>query len=131
MKTKKLICLVMSIILFGLSTGTQISAAEPQSMDGVTATNPFSLTVSGKAYAKDTTAISFDAGEKVTIKGSFSPYAASVRYGFMNSEGIFYGVSAKDGILDHTFSIGKSGSYYFTIVNDSSVPVSVTGYINY
>ena len=98
---------------------------------GTNATVTFNLHVSSNTFSKQDAGTYFEAGETVTVKGYYSPSTATIKYGFVAPDGKFYSIQAENGILDYTFTTGKRGTYYFTVVNNSTVPVSVSGYINY
>ncbi len=106
-------------------------AIEMRTPENVTSTDGFSFAVVAASCRQDDTGINLEAGETVTIKGTVSPFSATVKYGLVAPEGKFYGVNSENGILDYTFRMGKSGTYYFAVINNSSVTVSVSGYINY
>lgn len=131
MRIRTITIAVTVLTVISLFLGIHVSAVGTQADGGIMATDSFSFSVSGQSYKKDSTAKYLEAGESVTIKGSYSPFSASVSYGLLGPNGLFYGVEGKDGSIDYTFMIERSGSYYFTVLNYSSVPVSVTGYINY
>lgn len=57
-----------------------------------------------------------------------SPFSAWVKYGFVAPDGLFYGVPGEAGSLDYTFTVGRSGTYFFAVLNNTPDPVSVRGY---
>lgn len=121
----------VAVILLFLCFDIPALAVETNSRAGIMATEQFGFYVQKNSASQYKMGLNLVSGEAVTIKGSYSPFSASVKYGLIAPDGLFYGTDAEDGALDHIFTIGKSGTYYFTVVNNSTVPVSVSGYINY
>ncbi len=128
---RKLLGTIAIIISLSFCLGIPVAAVEARSPGSVMSTARFSFAVPANSCKQESTGFNLDAGEKVTVKGSVSPISANVKYGLVTPDGMFCGISAKDGILDYTFTIEKSGTYCFAVLNNSSVIVSVSGYINY
>ncbi len=121
----------VAIILLFLCFDIPVLAVETNSRTGIMATEQFGFYVQKNSASQYKMGLNLESGETVTIKGSYSPFSASVKYGFIAPGGLFYGADAEDGALDYIFTVGKRGTYYFTVVNNSNVPVSANGYINY
>lgn len=131
MKKSKLSVAVVIVLLITLFFEVNVFADEINSQFEIMAYGRFTFSVRSNSVGKNASGITFEAGETAVIKGTVSPIDADVEYGFVDSNGLFYGVKAQDGVMDYTFTIGTRGTYYFTVVNNSSVTVSVSGYINY
>lgn len=76
-------------------------------------------------------ALPLEAGEKVTIKASYSPFSASIDVGLIDEDGIFHYKTVTNGSIDVTIVIDTRGSYTFAIRNNSKVTLDVSGYISY
>lgn len=97
------------------------------------ATKTFEVTVSahGNANANAKDSFSMEAGEKVRIRGIYSPENASMDFGLIDSAGVFHYVNVKDGSIDQTFKISESGTYRLGIRNNSGEVVKVSGFVRY
>lgn len=95
------------------------------------ATGHFDIDVPAKTMRKAGTSFSMEYGETVTIKASYTPFSADVDFGLIDSSGRFYYFSATDGIADRSVKISSRGQYTFAVRNNSSYPISASGYVNY
>lgn len=84
---------------------------------------------SGQMWSQSEEGFRLEAGGVFTVKGACFPLSAGVRYGFVDPEGLFHGVAAENGILDHTFTIERSGTYYFAWQTCTSETAYIEGYI--
>ena len=72
-----------------------------------------------------------ESGETVTITASYSPASASVDFGLIDSDGLFYPVRGSNGSINQTIRIDLRGTYTFAVRNNSNYTVSVSGFVNY
>ena len=72
-----------------------------------------------------------EVGEVVTIKATYSPFSASVDFGLIAPDGLFYGLNTTTGSFDKAIKVNQRGHYYFAIRNNSSGKISASGYVNY
>lgn len=133
MKRKKLLALVLACMMLLGCLGVSAAAAMPQESSDVVimATNRFNTTVPANKiiYAGDS--FSLAAGEVVTIKATYSPFNASVDFGLIAPDGLFYGLSGSNGSFDEGIKVNQNGVYRLAIRNRSSVAIDVSGYVNY
>lgn len=95
------------------------------------ASGSFNMTVPAKSTLRADKSFPLEAGETVTIKASFSPFSASVDFGLVDPNGVFYYLTASNGTFDKTIRVEERGNYIFAVRNNSSSSVSVSGYVNY
>lgn len=95
------------------------------------ASGRFSMDVPGNTFAKTNRSFSMEAGDEITITATYSPRSASVDFGVIAPDGLFYSVNRTNGSVDYTFEVDERGSYTLAIRNNSSQTVSVSGYVNY
>ena len=67
----------------------------------------------------------------MTIEANYSPWSASVDFGLIAPDGLFYPVRGQNGSINKTIEIVERGNYIFAIRNNSSVEISVSGYVKY
>lgn len=84
---------------------------------------------SGQIWSQSEEGFRLEAGGTFTVKGACFPLSAGVRYGFVDPEGLFHGVAAENGILDYTFTVERSGTYYFAWQTCTSEMAYIKGYI--
>lgn len=77
------------------------------------------------------TSFPMEYGETVTITASYSPASASVDFGLIDSDGLFYPVRGSNGSINQTIRIDLRGTYTFAVRNNSNYKVSVSGFVNY
>ena len=97
-------------------------------MNGNTISN---IEVPGNSAVKAGNSFPLEVGEVVTIKATYSPFSASVDFGVIAPDGLFYGLNTTTGSFDKAIKVSQRGHYYFAIRNNSSETISVSGYVNY
>lgn len=95
------------------------------------ATGRFNTDIPRNTILKASTNFPLEIGEIVTIKASYSPFSASVDFGLIAPDGLFYSINVKDGSIDKSIKVSQRGNYTFAIRNNSSKMINVSGYINY
>lgn len=95
------------------------------------ATGKVDFTVSAKKVAVAGDSFSLSPGELVTISCSYSPSWADLDFGLIAPNGSFYYVGAVNGTINKTIEVDEWGQYTFAVRNNSSVDVSVVGFVNY
>lgn len=69
--------------------------------------------------------------EYVTTMFDYSPFSASVDFGVIAPDGLFYGLNTTTGSFDDAIKVSQRGHYYLAVRNNSSKPVHVYGHVNY
>lgn len=135
MKIKKFFCLMLALVVvvscFGVSAvAAQIPSSEADFLS-VRATGKFDIEVPGNSAVKAGSSFPLEVGEVVTIKATYSPFSASVDFGVIAPDGLFYGLNTTTGSFDKAIKVSQRGHYYFAVRNNSSETISVSGYVNY
>ena len=135
MRKRNVFCvLLMCMILLG-SFATTVSAVsmsdEVQTFSMARASGRFSLDVPGNVMFEADSSFPLNAGETVTIEANYSPWSASVDFGLIAPDGLFYPVRGQNGSINKTIEIVERGNYTFAILNNSSVEISVSGFVKY
>lgn len=135
MGMKRYLCLLFACIaIFSCIPAQAVAAdigeqateiAEPR------ATGEFDFEISAKTLMESSTSFPMEYGETVTITASYSPASASVDFGLIDSDGVFYPVRGSNGSINQTIRIDLRGTYTFAVRNNSSYKVSVSGFVNY
>lgn len=126
MKMKRCVCLLLAAIAMLSCLTVGISAA------GISrALGSFNITIKAGRTGKSSTLLPLEAGEKVTIKASYTPFSARVDVGLIDENGLFHYVTVEDGSIDETIVVPSRGNYTFAVRNKSNTEISVTGYIEY
>lgn len=95
------------------------------------ASGSFNLTIKSGMRAVADQVFPMEAGETVTIKASYTPMNASVDFGLIDIDGVFYYLNVRNGNISKTIKIETRGNYRLAIRNNSDNIVSVSGYVNY
>lgn len=72
-----------------------------------------------------------EAGETVTINASYSPLSASVDFGLIAPDGLFYSVNATGGSINKAIGVKERGYYTLAVRNNSDFDISVSGFVTY
>lgn len=134
MKLKRFLCMMLTLVVFTSCFG--VSAAEVTGFDShativVRATAKFDMEVSGNTAAKAGNSFPLEVGEVVTIKATYSPFSASVDFGLIAPDGLFYGLNTTTGSFDKAIEVNQRGNYTLAVRNNSSSTIHVSGHVNY
>lgn len=135
MGMKRYLCLLFACISIFSCVPTQAAAADiGEQATEITerrATGKFDFEISAKSMRRASTSFPMDYGETITITASYAPASASVDFGLIDSDGLFYPVRGSDGSIKQTIRIDLRGTYTFAVRNNSDYTVSVSGFVNY
>ena len=133
MGMKRYLCLLFACIAIFSCIPAQAAAADigeqATEIAEPRATGEFDFEISAKSMRKASTSFPMEYGE--TITASYSPASASVDFGLIDSDGLFYPVRGSNGSINQTIRIDLRGTYTFAVRNNSSYKVSVSGFVNY
>lgn len=134
MKLKKFFCMMLALATLMSCFGVSVAAAErPPHEDSlaVMATGKFDMDVPGNSAVKAGSSFPLEVGEVVTIKATYSPFSASVDFGLIAPDGLFYGLNTTTGSFDKAIEVTQRGNYYLAVRNNSSETIHVSGHVNY
>lgn len=134
-KMKKIFCLMMVLVVLSSCFGVNTLAAETALHDDGFLTEramaKFDLEVPGNSAVKASSSFPLEVGEVVTIKATYSPFSASVDFGVIAPDGLFYGLNTTTGSFDKAIEVSQRGHYYLAIRNNSSEEIHVSGHVSY
>ena len=134
MKLKNLLSMMLTLVVFISCFGVSATAATAPNSDApitVLATGKFDMDVPGNTAVKAGSSFPLEVGEVVTIKATYSPFSASVDFGLIAPDGLFYGLNTTTGSFDKAIEVNQRGYYTLAVRNNSSETISVSGYVNY
>ena len=125
------VALVTVASSFGVSAAETETPSNEESFLAVNARGKFDIEIPGNSAVKARTSFPLEVGEVVTIKATYSPFSASVDFGLIAPDGLFYGLNAEDGSFDNAIEVTQRGHYYLAVRNKSSEVIHVSGHVNY
>lgn len=132
---KKTFFLMLVLIALVSCFGLSAVAADADLSDGnfleMRATGKFDMEVPANSAVKADSSFPLEVGEVVTIKATYTPFTASVDFGVIAPDGLFYGLNTTTGSFDKAIKVSQRGHYYLAVRNNSSEKISVSGYANY
>lgn len=140
MRLRRICCMALALLLVIGSSSAPVSAIEVETITPKTsvndfvsprATESFSINIPAKTQLSANTSFPLAAGETVTIKASYSPFSASVDFGLVAPNGVYYYFTITNGSIDKTIEVPESGDYTLQIRNNANVEVKVVGFVNY
>ena len=140
MRLRRIFSMVLALLLVIGLTSAPVSAVKVEPITPKTAmknsvsplaTESFSINIPAKTQLSANTSFPLAAGETVTIKASYSPFSASVDFGLVAPNGVYYYFSITNGSIDKTIQVPESGDYTLRIRNNANVEVEVVGFVNY
>ncbi len=132
---KKFFSMVV-VCLMTVSCLTAMASAAEGVVDGfdltiTRATGRFNAEIPGNTVFRARTDFPLEVGETVAINASYSPQSASVDFGLIAPDGLFYAVNTTDGSFDEVIEVNQRGHYTLAIRNNSNETVSVSGFVTY
>lgn len=135
MQIKKFLCILCACVMSAGCLGIHAEAVQlPDREVRMTierASGRFSMDVYAHEVVSANTSFPLEAGETVTINATYSPLTASVDFGLIAPDGLFYPFRAENGRFDMTIEIDQRGNYTLAIRNNSDVDISVSGFVVY
>ena len=125
---KTLASLMICILIFNcavISAGAAEAAASPRASVGLN----YHLSANSITPIRDW--YQADAGETVRYNCTYTPSTASVDFGFIAPDGLFYSVNCTSGKIDRVLQIEQRGQYLLAIRNNESYDVVVNGTVKY
>lgn len=96
------------------------------------ATGQFETTIPAQSIAPlGADSVSLSSGGVISYDCTYTPRDASVKFGYIGPDGLFYGLSGYKGSIDKGIRVNQSGTYTLAIWNKSDEAVSVWGTVNY
>ena len=110
-----------------------ISAAEPheESFSISRVSGRLSETIPAKNIAYFGDSFSLDKDETVAYNCTYTPKSASVDFGFIAPDGLFYSLNSTSGSINKSIKVTQRGQYTLAIRNNESYAVTVTGTVRY
>ena len=134
MSLKRFFCMMLaSAMMFACFSVSAMAAesGEQGEVHTVYASGRFSMDVPANTTVKANNSFPLEVGEIVTIKASYSPFSASVDFGLIAPDGLFYGLNTDTGSFDKAIEVSQRGYYTLAVRNNSSQTINVSGYVNY
>jgi lipoprotein len=134
MKTKRFLSLVLlsAIVVSCLVVSTEATEYQGRALTYVVdATGSFDTDVPANTTVKAKRSFPLEVGEVVTIKATYSPFSASVDFGLIAPDNLFYGLNTKNGSFDEEIEVTQRGNYVLAVRNNSSQTIHVSGHVNY
>ncbi len=134
MKGKKVLCVAFACMLLisGFAPRAEAVSAGLDAVEIVErSSGQFRMRVSANMLSLADSDFFLEAEETVSIRVPYSPKSASVDFGLIAPDGLFYSSNTENGSISMTFSIGQRGYYTLAVRNNSSNKISVSGYVSY
>lgn len=135
MKRRRFAATLLAFMLLLSCSFIPAAAAEVSSADIVTimprVTGRLNHSISANTITYIGQPISLDKGETITYDCTYTPKSASLDFGYVASDGLFYSINCTTGSINKSIKMDKAGQYTLAICNNESYPVTVTGTINY
>lgn len=131
---KRLFCMLLACVAMIGCLGIKASAI--QTVEEATpalerASGRFSMDAYKNEVATADTDFPLEIGETVTINAVYTPRSASVDFGLIAPDGLFYPFRAENGRFDKTIEVDQRGYYTLAVRNNSDFDISVSGFVTY
>jgi hypothetical protein len=89
----------------------------------------YSLAANSTIYLGDD--FYLEKGEIVSYNCTYTPKSASVDFGFIAPDGLFYSLNSTSGSINKSIEVSQTGQFTLAIRNNESYAVTVTGTVRY
>ena len=134
MKLRKIVTSLLMLVVTVSCCKVSTYAAElpdQRAFSFMRATGHFDMEVPGNSTVKADKEFPLEIGETVAINAVYSPQTASVDFGLLAPDGLFYSLNATDGSFDEVIAVDQRGNYTLVVRNSSDYSINVSGYVNY
>ena len=118
MKLRKIVTsLLMLVVTVSCCTVSTYAAELPdqRAFSFMRATGHFDMEVPGNSTVKADKEFPLEIGETVAINAVYSPQTASVDFGLIAPDGLFYGLNTTTGSFDKAIKVSQRGRDYFAV----------------
>lgn len=95
------------------------------------ATGQFETTIPANSIYPVCDSFILDSGDTVSYDCTYTPRDASVKFGYIAPDGLFYGLSGSRGSINKGIRVNQRGIYTLAIWNKSDETMTVKGTVNY
>ena len=135
MRRKRFGIILLSCVLMLSSAVMPVSAAEfPNNGNGAVvmrAAGRLDSSIPAKTLAPINVAFSLEKGDMIEYDCTYTPKSASVDFGYIAPDGLFYSINCTSGSFNKSFKVNQTGQYTLAIRNNASYAVTVTGTVRY
>lgn len=134
MKAKRLFSLLLSFLLVTGCLALPARAAVASELDPeviTRATGKFEASISANSIVAVGNSFILDSGDTISYDCIYLPRDASIRFGVIAPDGLFYGLSGSKGSINSSIRVEQYGTYILAIWNESDKTVTVEGTVNY
>lgn len=90
-----------------------------------------SQTISAKTTAIMDEGFSLEKGDTVSYNCTYTPKSASVDFGYVAPDGLFYSLNSTSGSINKSIRVNQTGEYMLAIRNNENYAVTVSGTVKY
>ena len=133
MKFKRFWSILLSCILVLSCIAVPVGAVEAptNNMPILRVSGRINQTISANSIASMSDSFSLDVGDIVKYDCTYTPKSASVDFGVIAPDGLFYSLNSTSGSINKSISVTQRGQYTLAIRNNASYAVTVTGTVKY
>lgn len=135
MKGKRLGCLLLSgLFAVGCLTapaGAVVTSESVAEAAITRATGQFEVSIPVNTIAHVGDSFILNKDDVVSYDCTYTPRDASVKFGYIAPDGLFYYLRGSNGAIDKGIRVSQYGTYTLAIKNDSDVSVTVKGSVEY
>lgn len=130
---KKLVAAFLSCMLLFSWSLVSAGAAETPGSDIVMPRVAGNLNNSfpAKLISPITQPFSAAKGDTIKYDCTYTPKSASVDFGFIAPDGLFYSLNSTSGSINKSIEVSQTGQFTLAIRNNESYAVTVTGTVRY
>lgn len=70
-------------------------------------------------------------GDTISYNCTYTPKSASVDFGYIAPDGLFYSIKCTSGSINKSIEVGQTGQFTLAIRNNEDYAVTVTGTVRY
>ena len=87
--------------------------------------------ISAKEFVTLGNEFSLDTGDIIKYDCTYTPKSASVDFGYVAPDGLFYSINSTAGSIDKSMRVNQHGMFILAIRNNAMYTITVTGIVKY
>ena len=129
LKFKRVVATLLTVTLTLTCMLISVGAEDDTPIARVSERIDQSISANTIAIMEDT--FSLDVGDIIKYDCTYTPKSASLDFGFVAPDGLFYSLNTTSGSFSKSFKVEQRGQFALAIRNNASYSATVTGTVKY
>lgn len=124
-------CLACMVVLGSTATSIHAVSVPNDTTVVMRAAGRLNHSIPAKTLEPINVEFSLEKGSTIRYNCTYTPESASMDFGYIASNGLFYSLNSTSGSINKSIEVGQTGQFTLAIRNNASYAVTVTGTVGY